>query len=359
MTTDDLIREALAKQADLAPPPHAMLAALARRRRNRTPLVIAVLVTASALVAVAAVITRQPAPVADPAVTQTPTSYTGKPPRPDTKPDYSLGEVPLRYEPGWLPDGFVEQFRELYSGGIYTRQWRNPADPEQLVAFSAKAKDGPNPMVEQTFKDAKDDRVDLGALGEGRYALPVEPQSTTLLWRGADDRLVWLRAKNLPDPREVLPRIAKAMRTDGKSVHGPVLEVAAPYAGNRTTDSSSYTSTGTSPTDWTVTIATFGTVTPTEVRLSSDSPDTTGGTPVRARGTDATFVPARQVGDDWTDVMVVVPVGDLFLTIAGKSFQADLRTPPKPSAIPLETLVATANATTVADHVDVSWFGKR
>ncbi|MEO6089822.1 MAG: hypothetical protein ABIQ18_42610, partial [Umezawaea sp.] len=93
MNTDDLIREALFKQADRAPAPGPTLAALRRpQRRRRAPLFIAVAVTAAVLAAIALTVTRPVVETAPPA-----TSTTA--PAPSAP---SL-DARLRYRPDWLP----------------------------------------------------------------------------------------------------------------------------------------------------------------------------------------------------------------------------------------------------------------
>ena len=115
MNIDDLIRETVRRQEELAVDPDRVRAALparaARRRRARTR---AMLATVAAAVTVAVAVPVIALRDNDPAVSATSRQVT----------------IPLRYRPTWLPDGMVEKFRGVsyLAPGTY-RMWESTAPP--------------------------------------------------------------------------------------------------------------------------------------------------------------------------------------------------------------------------------------
>ncbi|WNV90538.1 hypothetical protein [Umezawaea sp. Da 62-37] len=361
MNTEDLIRDSLMRQADLAPPPGPTLAALRKPRRRRMPLLIAVAVTAAALVAVAVVVDIRSVRSADPATTGAPSKRTtgtpATPVKPSVLPDRNqmAVDVPVLYEPQWLPDGFVEQEREFPLGHSLKRTWRNPADPTGIVMLLVDP-EGKNSLFSVQHENSPD-RVDLGANGDGAFG-PASLDEAGMSWYSADGgSLLMVTVEAMPGMKEVARRIAESTTSGGTSVHASALVLAPEHVGAG--DFVTRTWKGTSPTEWTIQVEVSHLSRSTQARLTPTSPDTAGGTSVRAREAGATFVPARQVNGDWTDVMLVVPVGDRFLTVAGKSFQPGGGGPRAASEITLETLTAIANTTVVVQNTDLSWFGTR
>lgn len=186
------------------------------------------------------------------------------------------------------------------------------------------------------------------------------PARATLMWAGDGGERLSVEIANVADLREVAKRFAEAVQSDSRSSQAPVLTLSPEYAARREVgDLSNSSWTGTSPTDWTIEVSVHRHNRTTAVRLSSTSPDTTGGVSTRACGVDATLVPPRLVGDDWTDVMLVVPLGDRFLVVAGEPFIPGEGRERTASDITAETLVDLADTTKIADHPNFFWFGAR
>jgi hypothetical protein len=334
VNTDDLIREALFRQADRAPAPGPTLAALRRpRRRRRAPLFVAVAVTASVLAAIALTVTRPSVETAPPATATTSTAP-------------SL-DASLRYGPEWLPDGFTEQKRTLDLEN-YSRTWVDEGKDVDLTVMPAGSKQEKAAILRSLYERSQD-RVDLGAQGTAKYLDSPEPTVATLVWSTGGD-LLTLRVSGLPDARVVVRQIAESMRSDGQGVQRVVLRLATEYPEERSAGNwTDRTWTGSSPTEWTISVAVARSSRFTVVRLTPTSPDTAGGYPVRARGVDATYV-AGAGG------MLVVPVGDYFLTIGGDPLDLlGMRL----AELTLDQLIAIADTTEVAEKPDLGWFGSR
>ncbi|HWO61821.1 MAG TPA: hypothetical protein VNO31_17510, partial [Umezawaea sp.] len=238
--------------------------------------------------------------------------------------------------------------------------WVDPADPGRSLRLGVHPSGSEYWTMENALYEGTADHVDLGAKGLGAHTPEMEPGRVKLMWPGDGGEQLTVETVKVPDELAVAKRFAEALESDGGGEHSPVLTLAPEYAERSTSgDYCSNNWTGTSPADWTVEVEVHhldGTI---SVRLSTAAPDTTGGEPVRARGVDATFVPARRVGDAWTDVVLVVPVGDRFLVVAGESTPGGADGARLPSKFTEETLVDVATSTKIADHPDVSWFGTR
>jgi len=103
---DDLIRDAVRRQEELAPDPARIRAALpartARRRRILTLATVGAAVAVAAAVTVPMVLLDSPTPGGRGPATSPTVTVAPEP-----------SGIPLRYGPTWLPDGFVERSRSV------------------------------------------------------------------------------------------------------------------------------------------------------------------------------------------------------------------------------------------------------
>ncbi|MEO6089889.1 MAG: hypothetical protein ABIQ18_42955, partial [Umezawaea sp.] len=246
--------------------------------------------------------------------------------------------------PDWLPDGFTEQKRALDFEN-YSRTWVYEGKDVDLTVMPAASKQEKAAILRSLYERSQDP-VDLGAQGTAKYLDSPEPTAATLVWSTGGD-LLTLGVSGLPDARAVVRQIAESMRSDGQGVQRVVLRLATEYPEERSAGNwTDRTWTGSSPTEWTIAVAVAQSSRFTVVRLTPTSPDTAGGQPVRARGVDATFVSG----------MLVVPVGDYFLTIGG--YPLDLRGM-RLTELTLEQMIAIVDTTEIAEDPDLGWFGSR
>jgi hypothetical protein len=229
---DDLIRDTVRSQEELAVDPDRVRAGLparaARRQRVRTR---AMLATVAAGVAVA---------VAVPVVIlgDSGTVVTA------TAPQATLA---LEYGPTWLPDGLVENFRgaTYFIPGV-TRMWRSTA-PESA--------DRPNPGLTMLVRPASPDDVDRapnvdingvpGYFGEG-----------SVIWEVGDTKFVI--AGRFPDADML--RIARSVKPDPTRMRLPVQFNWLPTGGaewTRKVDDPSVKVTGFSATEYEATVLVY------------------------------------------------------------------------------------------------------
>ncbi|MBB5955222.1 hypothetical protein FHS29_001792 [Saccharothrix tamanrassetensis] len=328
MNTEDLIRDALRRQADLAPPPGPVLAALHRPRRRRKPLYL-VLATAgtAAVVAIAATTFSRPTADAPPAGSNRPpfSTVTGSP-SPTGVPSGKL--VSLEYAPTWLPDGFVEWRRSLFDHG-WQRTWRQ-APPDHSPSAPAL-----------TFEIT---RGSIGSLLESadepanRTTVNGAPGVYTddgLRWQVADKLVLTVNLDNVPDARGTIRRIAESVRPDRRQIRVPVS-----FGG-----STRFTVSANSRDDWTA--STDVSYRDGRYMAMLHSVAHVGSSPrtVTALGREASY---EEAGGG---VLTIPLAPDRFLSVGGLGLSGFQQ------PVPVETLTEVAALVEVDLGVDLSWLG--
>lgn len=297
--TEQLISEALKRQAERAPQPGPTLSALRRPARKRSRSSIFLMVGTAAAAA---------------AVLFTAGLLVGKGPGPDSgaaalHTGVVTPSTTLKYEVGWLPDGFVEVSRTVTKDGV-TRVWSTGADAVSLTTGAAA------PAGYESW-----DRVPMRG---DVVSVRVEGPLATVVLSAPDTVIVSVRGG--PDVRGVALTVAASVRPDGQSVVGSALH----YQGMSVPKVW-----GSSPSEWTSEI----TFDPFTARVSTHPPDLTGGTSVKVRGEQGTFVagsaPTLAVLDD-----------GVWLVVTGHQATKD-------------QLVEFANDVKVDPKPDYSWLGSR
>ncbi|MEW2504831.1 MULTISPECIES: hypothetical protein [unclassified Amycolatopsis] len=301
--TETLLRDSLERLAERAPDGHEVRNALARARqaRRRRP-GLALAAVAAAVVAVTvgvSVVVTWPSRV---------------PP--------AAGEPVLGYSPGWLPDGFTEQYR---SAGPETapqvRRWFAGPSRIELSAFSTK---DPEWSATALRIAAVRDQV----LVHGRVAmLTGSTTSAELTWSPDETHVLRAEVDAVPSAKEVAQRIAEDVsRSQPIPVRGEVRFGTLPD-GLRETGT---TVSGMSAAEATTTLEAG----PVRVTAGAASPGLGGSVPVTVRG-----VPGAAVAD----LVTVRLASGRWLTVSGK--------------VPRGELVAVAGAVVVDPAPDYGWLG--
>lgn len=285
--TEQLIKEALGKQAERTPHPGPTLNALRRkhkRQRNSIFLIATAGMAAVVLIFAGVIASDRYAP---------PNSNDAAA---VLMPDKS-GGVALKYAPHWLPDGFVEGARRI-SGGHVTRTWVPSDAPENAV-------DGGGPTVSVGSSANYPDTAgwqDVAVRGlEGHVR--VDGQTATVAWKAQDALVVSVRG--VGEVRETALRVADAVRADAKLVHQPAFRLNGEPAAEMG---------GTGPADWVARADT-----PARVQVSPRTPQLDGSqTPITVRGKQG-FLRSGDVvvqdGDVWIIATGDLPVGELVAAV--------------------------------------------
>ncbi len=219
------IRDALRRQADLAPQPGPVLAALHRSRTGHR-LRLGRKASSKVLVAMSAVVVLVVALVV--------VARAGA--------DDRLGLVgenvrvysSVGFSPRWLPEGFLELRRDLSDGVLVARGWQVGSGVGvpviTLAEHWSKADLAPSSSGERTTVNGA-----AGYFGD-----------RNLVWAAGADRYLSVEVWNVADPRGVLRRVAESVRPDGSMFESPV-----GLAGAEATVIS-----GTSRDDWTAEVTT-------------------------------------------------------------------------------------------------------
>ncbi len=309
MNTEDLIREALQRQADRAPAPGRVLASLHRPPRRRRALVlVAAAVVGVLIVAGGAFALRQ---------------NLAEPPPPAAPP------FPVGYAPGWLPDGYSEQARNYHPDGSVSRTWMGePLTPE--LDPSAWA----GPWVAMTYWRYRDDLVPDDVVGglTGELSVNEENGSTAFTWLPdpAGRAAVSVIVDRMPDDQAVLEQVVRSVRADPVTSPVPLLVGSGWHAVLGTPD------------DWRVEVSdgqweglSF------TAALGSQRPFLKG-EPTVVRGMRAVVggygVAVQLAPDRWFSVR---PNSD------------------RSGAIPADRLIAIANSARIDLYPDMSWLGRR
>ncbi|WP_329049951.1 hypothetical protein OG738_43915 [Amycolatopsis sp. NBC_01488] len=313
--TETLIRESLDRLAARAPDGQAVREALARRPR-RAPVRLA-LVAAAVVVVVAGVILG----------TQAFTTTSDLVP--------AAGRPVLSYGPGWLPDGFTEQYREGGPGSApQVRRWF--AGPAEITLSAYSTADPEWSRTALRIASLKDQ-----VLVHGRVAMVTGDAGGALLtWLADDDHVLTVRVGGVPDARAVAQRIADDVTTEPVGVRGELRFGALPAG----LAERSAAVKGTGPGDASTELTAADPVRPSaivRVTASAGSPGVNGAAPVTVRGGPGFFVAAKN-GEE-AMVAVRLPSGR-WLTVTG--------------ARPEGELVAVADGVQLDPSPDYRWLGR-
>ncbi|MEV6647413.1 hypothetical protein [Amycolatopsis sp. NPDC051371] len=313
--TETLIRDSLDRLAARAPDGDAVRNALARAGRQRRPAVKLALVAAAVVVLVAGVF------VGTQAITT-----------PDLDP--AASRPVLGYSPGWLPDGFTEQYREGGPGTTpQVRRWFAGQAEVTLSVYSTA-----DPEWSQTELRIASIRDQV--LVRGRVAMVTGDTGTAALvtWLADDDHVLTARVGGVPDARVVALWIAQGVTAAPVGVRGELRFGALPAG---LTGRSAVVK-GTGPADASTELTAADPARPSvpavRVTASAGSPGVNGAAPVTVRGGQGFFVAGQEAF-----VAVKLPSGR-WLTVAG----------PRPEA----ELVAVADSVQLDPAPDYRWLGR-
>ncbi len=304
--TEQLIKEALGKLAERTPHPGPTLNALRRKRkRNRSVFMIATVGMAAAVVLIfAGVIASDrysPPNGGDAAAALMP----GK------------GDVVLKYQPHWLPEGFVEGFRGV-DGGSVVRTWV-PADAPETAA----AGDGPSIRVSSGMSVAETtgfDEVIVRGL-KGRIQVIEQLQAAEVEWKAQDTLVV--SVSGFGDARETALRVADSVRADAKVVYQPAF---------RLDDKPASEMGGIGPQDWFARMSMH----PALIQVSPRTPQFDGTqTPLTVRGKPGFLAHGN----------VAVQDGNVWIVATGDR--------------PVDELVKAVNEVELVPNLDTSWVRKK
>ncbi|MFD1148721.1 hypothetical protein [Saccharothrix hoggarensis] len=362
---EDLVRDAVRRQEELAVDPDRVRAALPARaaRQTRAHRTRAIAVAAAAFVAVAVavpvVVLRDSGSDAGPAAslstppTTVPTAGAAPPPDSAT--------FPLRYRPTWLPPGVSERSRSvpLTSGpdakASTVRIWQPPsAGEENLGLYAYASPEGSEPKAPPVVNPGsgavvRDREVDINGK-PGRY-----DGDATVTWRVDANTKLMLVAPGLGLSEEDLLRVARSVEPDDARVHVPLR--TGPLPAGVVTHFANVE--GTSPTSWEASVFAdrpFDAYVHVEVATLDRGADA-GGETVTVRGRTGHL--ATPVGDTSTqagyrtDWVLTVDLGDgRRLTVrAGSGLGA------AGPALTRAEVIAIAEQAEVDANPDLGWLG--
>ncbi|WP_199442145.1 hypothetical protein [Umezawaea beigongshangensis] len=321
--TEELIRRGLRRRAESAPDPavgiRTVLGAAPPPRRSRTPLLLVAAAAAIVLAVSIGVIVRPDAPAERVTVA-------------------APGSV-LALRPAWLPDGFVERYREISAdGSLQTRGWTRPDEQGQEVLLTLLP--GAEEMPETLPPGGE--RITVGEAPGYRYTVG---DTALVTWTPDQDSTVQLRVTGVPDTSAAARRIADSVEPDGTArVHADLAFGALP--GGLVADTTAVR--GVSPADGVDEVRAVAPGDPGRSALSAevsdDGPAGPGGTPVRVRGLEGTYVAD---GVATRDLSVRLPDGR-WLVLRDATDQ-----------LTREQVVAVAEDLVIGEQPDHSWLGQR
>ncbi|WP_409466010.1 hypothetical protein [Amycolatopsis sp. GA6-003] len=316
--TETLLRDSLERLAERAPDGHQVLNALARARQRRRRPRLALVAAAAAVIAVAAGV-----PLVVDTVTEAPAQLSP-----------AAGRPVLAYTPGWLPDGFTEQYR---SGGPGTtaqvRQWQSGASRVELAAHSTA-----DPEWAQTALriSAVRDQVVV----HGRVGMVTGPTDTiaTLTWMPDHRYVLTAKVEGVPDARATAEQVAESVTVEPVRIRGEARFGPLPAGLHE----EATTVRGSSADDATTVLDASGPSGKVRVQLGGSSPALGAAGPVRVRGLPGAYVPAAGPAD----ALVAVRLSSgRWLTVSGR--------------LPREQLVAVADGIVLDSAPEYGWLGTR
>ncbi|VVJ16677.1 Uncharacterised protein [Amycolatopsis camponoti] len=313
--TETLIRDSLDRLAARAPDGDAVRDALARAGRQRRPATKLALVAAAVVVLVAGVF------VGTRAITT-----------PDLDP--AASRPVLGYSPGWLPDGFTEQYREGGPGTApQVRRWF--AGPAEVTLSVYSTADPEWSQTELRIASIRDQ-----VLVRGRVAMVTGDTGTAALitWLADDDHVLTARVTGVPEARLVALWIAQGVTAAPVGVRGELRFGALPAGLTERSAAVKGTGPGDASTELTAADPARPSVPAVRVTASAGSPGVTGAAPVTVRGGQGFFVAGREA-----TVAVRLPSGR-WLTVSGARPEAEL--------------VAVADGVRLDPSPDYRWLGR-
>jgi hypothetical protein len=313
--TETLIRDSLDRLAARAPDGDAVRNALARAGRQRRPAAKLALVAAAVVVLVAGV-------------------FVGT--RAITTPDFdpAASRPVLGYSPGWLPDGFTEQYREGGPGTTpQVRRWFAGHAEVTLSVYSTA-----DPEWSQTELRIASIRDQV--LVRGRVAMVTGDTGTAALvtWLADDDHVLTARVGGVPDARVVALWIAQGVTAAPVGVRGELRFGALPAGLTGRSAAVKGTGPADASTELTAADPARPSVPAVRVTASASAPGVRDAAPVTVRGGQGFFVAGQEAF-----VAVKLPSGR-WLTVAG----------PRPEA----ELVAVADSVQLDPSPDYRWLGR-
>ncbi|MEU0794942.1 hypothetical protein ABZ342_33190 [Amycolatopsis sp. NPDC005961] len=313
--TETLIRDSLDRLAARAPDGDAVRDALARAGRQRRPATKLALVAAAVVVLVAGVF------VGTRAITT-----------PDLDP--AASRPVLGYSPGWLPDGFTEQYREGGPGTApQVRRWF--AGPAEVTLSVYSTADPEWSQTELRIASIRDQ-----VLVRGRVAMVTGDTGTAALitWLADDDHVLTARVAGVPEARLVALWIAQGVTAAPVGVRGELRFGALPAGLTERSAAVKGTGPGDASTELTAADSARPSVPAVRVTASAGSPGVSGAAPVTVRGGQGFFVAGREA-----TVAVRLPSGR-WLTVSGARPEAEL--------------VAVADGVRLDPSPDYRWLGR-
>ncbi|RDI33284.1 hypothetical protein [Lentzea flaviverrucosa] len=306
--TEQLIKEALGQLAERTPHPGPTLNALRRKRKRQRNNIFLIATAGMAAVVVlifAGVVASD--------------RYT--PPNPN---DAAAALVPgnatgaLKYQPHWLPEGYVETFRSVHDGKAL-RAWvpvSAPADAYGGGPSIALSSGEAHPGISAKWRD-----VTVRGL---KARMQVSGERAVVEWKAQDTLSVLV--DRVTDPETTARRVADSVRADSNAI----FEAPFKVRGNQPTVFS-----GTSPVAWSATFSPGRG--PFEVTVSKRKPEfgSAPTTPVTVRGKQGVVVGGATVA---------VQEGDLWITATSH-----------PADKPDDEIVAVVNDVELASNVDTGW----
>ncbi|KAA2260991.1 hypothetical protein F0L68_19575 [Solihabitans fulvus] len=373
--TETLISDTLVRQADRAPHPQTVLNRLyeptASVPRQRRMLLVAAAAVAAVAVGASTMLlhgsggdSRAP----EVGVGAAPSASAGAPSS-AAKP--AAAGIALKYKAGWLPEGYVEKYRESWlDNSDQNRTWvkgkgfggsRGSRDDDAATHINMElitAKNGSAAFIQSESQYPT--VVKTTVKGKPAYFQPLGDNAIQLTWAASDSQVLQLTLAAVPDLQATATRIAESVVADGSAqMQNPFVPGTVP-GGIKPIDASVY---GESAQTWGAFMS-FGDghdkkIFGAEVRHSD--PGVTGGRAVTVRGKQGSFttVPLSSTGaGPWgrtfmasTTVLTVQLDDGLWLAVSASSANQQ-----QPNPFTEQDLVAFANGLTIQPG-DNAWLG--
>ncbi|QRP44165.1 hypothetical protein [Amycolatopsis sp. FDAARGOS 1241] len=300
--TETLLRDSFERLAERAPGGREVRTALVRARqsrRRRSRLALAAVAAAVVVVTVGVSVVVGSVP--------------------DEKVPAAAGRPVLGYSPGWLPDGFTEQYRSAGPGTTpQVRRWFAGPSRIELSAFSTADPDWSATALRIAALPAQ-------IVVHGRVAMVTgSSTSAVLTWSPDDTHVLRAEVDAVPAAREVAQRIAEDVTTDephrihGEARFGPLPDGLREAA---------TTVSGATPADGTTTLEARNSTSSVQATVGPASPGLGGSVPVTIRGGSgaarADLVTARLPSGRWLTVSGKLPRADLVAVADGVVLDPD------------------------------------